>query len=1170
MKKIQYGILVVILPLVLAFSFYFSPSKPLSIVKDIGQQAVEASIDAQETIVFKGNLYFFRETLQTGRELWSVDNNNNVSLAFETIPGRGSASIQALFESNGILYLIVQVPNEYTSLIYYLEDPQGEFKEIDPSMYVNTYYLKKLNGKYFTLTSSANNNKDTIVEFDGPNTKFHTITGNNWIYTIEDFTYYNNELYYSWNDGSLRELRKITNNTQETLYSSDHVISFLYTTTDGIYFIERNYEASPSSYDLSLLRGGAIIPLKRYSTIDFARSRVVDDSLLLIGASVESQINQLWKFSGTEQKQITDYQVEHYFRLEDHVGKNNSIYFFEEGSGVKQLKYSDGVSLYDVNTGYEYYNSQGSTGLLELGGNFLISGRKSQGETISLVVAILENGKATEVLDDQNTYYYQLFMMDGELYALATKKNAVVELYKINPLLKVATLEVVFEGEHSQLKGVDDMNRRAYLTYTAVGEYGSPLSVIDDGYVQKLPVTDATGGSYPRKYTIVKGKTYFIAKHDEYGETIWESDGYDAKLIDTSFNENPNLTPDKLFSVNDNLVYTLKEADTGYLQFWVIKDGEHDRLSQNSFYYVENSIINTGTQIYLVAGYNGSQLNNLLSIDDDKVEYIVQSDFTSTNVDFIKTPHGIFFITGTEESTAVWQLDGSTLIQVDVNGAQFTASHGRKFLWDSNTVYLKECIDDYSAAIYKITDNDRLETIDIGELSGKRCTDLWFFQLDNENVISLIDHSNESMGLWSLKDGKVMKIDSFGIPFHDYFVVSDSRLYFNARPLGSPQTNLFVYQGGITKNLNLGLASIVKIAKGSQEEGTDWLLYKEQYTNNGYQLYKYDGNNISLINSIPVNYHDIYKVVKVGGINFIQIGSSSGDDELIALDGDGQLNYLNSVENLNFGTNGSYTDNLMAKGHGKWLFLQGCNYLVGCEPFSLNLNQFPEAQFTTDKNHYLAGYEVVVDGSESTDPENNILEYNWKLTGYDNAQIVGNGTAQAVIKLPLIAQDSELTIELEIIDDGYDRSVTSKSISVEVNHAPEIVINAPNSVVEGSVVKLDASASSDVEGEALSFLWSILEGENIVLNNSNQAIASFTVPELEEDIVAKFKVAVRDSVGNISEAELQVSLEKAEGTIPNPDNGSDQGDSGGGGSTNWLLLLMLASLVVVRFGYHRR
>jgi len=61
--------------------------------------------------------------------------------------------------------------------------------------------------------------------------------------------------------------------------------------------------------------------------------------------------------------------------------------------------------------------------------------------------------------------------------------------------------------------------------------------------------------------------------------------------------------------------------------------------------------------------------------------------------------------------------------------------------------------------------------------------------------------------------------------------------------------------------------------------------------------------------------------------------------------------------------------------------MQGCNYIVGCEPYSLSLSKTLLASFNTDKNHYVAGYKVSVDGSLSEMGEADIVEYNWKLVG---------------------------------------------------------------------------------------------------------------------------------------------------------------------------------------------
>lgn len=247
----------------------------------------------------------------------------------------------------------------------------------------------------------------------------------------------------------------------------------------------------------------------------------------------------------------------------------------------------------------------------------------------------------------------------------------------------------------------------------------------------------------------------------------------------------------------------------------------------------------------------------------------------------------------------------------------------------------------------------------------------------------------------------------------------------------------------------------------------------------------------------------------------------------------------------------------MRNGHGRWLFLQGCNYIVGCEPYSINLNQLPVADLTTDKNHYVAGYKVHLDGSGSTDPENNILEYNWKLVGYETAEIENNGAIQATIILPLIEEDTDLTVELKIVDDGYDRSVATKTISVQKNHPPEIVISAPTSAVEGSLVELNAEGSSDAEGEELGFQWNILAGESITLDVDNKEATSFTVPDLTKDSEVTIKLSVSDSVGNTSHAEVNILLKKAADT-----NSSNQ--SSGGGAAGWFLLLMLLGFAYMR------
>lgn len=617
MKKIQYGILVAILPLVLAFSYYFTPAKPLSIVKDIGQLPVDAGItDVSNSIAFKGNLYFISNIPEFGAELWKVDKDNNVSLALETIPGRESSGIQILFESENLLYVTARKPDSNASSVYYLDDPNGEFIELDLGVPIHTGNLKAVDGKYFALTSSNNNLVDTIVELNGESSLLHTITGNENFYSIHDVTYFNNEIYFSFSDGSSYELRKKSAGVVETIYTSDHQISRLIKTSAGIYIVENNYNVTPSSFDLSLLSQQQIIPLKSFSYIDSDRVLAKGDYLTLLAIPVGGDVQQIWEFNGPDIDQLTNYIEGEVWDIRHLTRVGSTLYYYESGVEGEKVKFSDGTGLYDVSTGYEHYKLFSHTRLLELNSKVFIQGNKYQDGQAIPGVSVISNGIATEIISDQEVYDYQPFSMGDMVYVMAKKYNSIVELYEIDTDLGVANSKLVLESESGTYLAADELNNRIYILNgdTAGGQY--LLSVIDNYIVSQLTVSSNTGGSYPRQFTALKDKTYFIAEHDELGTTLWESDGYEALLIDAEFNENLNLSPEMLFSVDEHLIYLVKD-ESGFdseFQVWIHKEGNSQRLSEYTFKENELSILNDGSRLSFISGYEGGKKSIVVCI----------------------------------------------------------------------------------------------------------------------------------------------------------------------------------------------------------------------------------------------------------------------------------------------------------------------------------------------------------------------------------------------------------------------------------------------------------------------------------------------------------------------------------------------------------------------------
>jgi len=92
---------------------------------------------------------------------------------------------------------------------------------------------------------------------------------------------------------------------------------------------------------------------------------------------------------------------------------------------------------------------------------------------------------------------------------------------------------------------------------------------------------------------------------------------------------------------------------------------------------------------------------------------------------------------------------------------------------------------------------------------------------------------------------------------------------------------------------------------------------------------------------------------------------------------------------------------------------------------------------------------------------------------------------------------------------------------VVTNRAP--VASASDMTVTGpATVTLDGSASSDPDGDALTYKWTQISGTSVTLAKSTSAKASFSVPATSSDQTLAFRLTVTDSKGLSSSATVQV------------------------------------------------
>jgi RHS repeat-associated protein len=136
---------------------------------------------------------------------------------------------------------------------------------------------------------------------------------------------------------------------------------------------------------------------------------------------------------------------------------------------------------------------------------------------------------------------------------------------------------------------------------------------------------------------------------------------------------------------------------------------------------------------------------------------------------------------------------------------------------------------------------------------------------------------------------------------------------------------------------------------------------------------------------------------------------------------------------------------------------------------------------------------VHLDGSASTDVDGNALTYRWSLITVPVGSAAQLSDSSAVN--PTFTADVKgVYVAQLIVNDGQVDS-TPATVTITTENSPPVANAGPNETLQaGRTVNLDGSKSSDVDGDALTFRWSILsfpDGSNATLSNATSVRPSF-------------------------------------------------------------------------------
>ncbi|MFW5828758.1 MAG: PKD domain-containing protein, partial [Planctomycetota bacterium] len=197
-------------------------------------------------------------------------------------------------------------------------------------------------------------------------------------------------------------------------------------------------------------------------------------------------------------------------------------------------------------------------------------------------------------------------------------------------------------------------------------------------------------------------------------------------------------------------------------------------------------------------------------------------------------------------------------------------------------------------------------------------------------------------------------------------------------------------------------------------------------------------------------------------------------------------------------------------------------------------NQPPLADAGPDQSVAI-GDLVTLDGSGSSDPDGDLLSYDWVQTAGPSVSLDDTSLAQPRFTA---ADAGSYTFELTV-SDGTASASDQVQVSVDADYnAPPVAEAGPSRTVSlGSQVLLDGSSSLDPDGlpGPISFAWEQVSGPSVVLTGAQQAQAEFNAGSAG---VLLFELTVSDGLAQDVDR-IQVVVTSSN-LAPEADAGADQ------------------------------
>lgn len=167
--------------------------------------------------------------------------------------------------------------------------------------------------------------------------------------------------------------------------------------------------------------------------------------------------------------------------------------------------------------------------------------------------------------------------------------------------------------------------------------------------------------------------------------------------------------------------------------------------------------------------------------------------------------------------------------------------------------------------------------------------------------------------------------------------------------------------------------------------------------------------------------------------------------------------------------------------------------------------------------------DVVLDGSTSSDPDGDVLTYNWTQVSGPAVSLSGANSASASFAVPTVTSNQALTFQLSVSDgelSATDTVVVNVTTDTQVNNPPTIALPADVTVDAKTTFNLDA-VTADPDGDSLSVSWTV-PGELQVVSQTDERL-TVTAADVSAQTTVTVSAVVSDGEFTASD-EVMVTI----------------------------------------------